>query len=351
MMFHDTIHNKKKYGIMTVYFKKNKIPVVVDSEDETLIKQIGEKWLCNAMGSITHNYVHNGKNYEIKLHELIMANVHRKDFETIGDLYDHDKDAFDKITKTVIHINKMGLDNRKENLIYDTPEKDVTKNMKKKQRILTLPEKSGISPNELPTYVWYIKPEGTHGERFVVNIGDIYWKTTSSKKVSLRYKLEEAKSYLRNLKKEQPTLFKSFSMNGDFNNAGEDLLESFYQIIYKAGYTNIKKISLPNATDKYLMPQQITSPIERAMFRNNVLDRSTTEHKKIIKILPNIKGITISELPENCYYRPTTVERGDYFIVKDPQNGGIWSTSTSKNISTDEKYKQLKTYLMKTHKN
>jgi hypothetical protein len=244
-MFQHIQYGGKTYGIMTVQFKKNKIPVIVDIEDEPLIKKIGENWSCNVNGIVSHPFIHNGETKEIKLHDVIMFNANAN-----------------KNNKTVVHIDKLGLDNRRENLMRDDTNKDVTKNMKKKQRTIILPEKSGINPDELPTYVWYIKPEGTHGERFIVNVGDLTWKTTSSKKVSLRCKLEEAKAFLRKLKEEKPDVFKTFSMNGDFNSTGENLLETFYRIIYKAGFDNIKKIPLPNATEKYLIPQQVNSPME-----------------------------------------------------------------------------------------
>lgn len=229
----------KIYGIMEVQFKKNKIPVIVDVSDEQVIKQIGENWSCCSNGTIVHSYFHDGKQNYIKLHDVIMTN----------------KNGGVNNKNVIIHINKVGLDNRRENLMYDDSNKNVTKNVRKKQRTLILPEKSGIKPDELPTYVWYIKPEGTHGERFLVNIGNVFWKSSSSKKLPLRYKLEETKTFLRNLKKNNPTLFKKFSMNGDFNGMGEKLLETFYKIVYSAGFNNIKKIKIPNETEKYLLPQ------------------------------------------------------------------------------------------------
>ena len=86
-------------------------------------------------------------------------------------------------------------------------------NYKKKKRTVKLPEGCNIEPNELPTYIWYLKENGSHGSRFSVEVGNIKWKTTSSKKVSLRYKLEEAKKFLRELKKTNSDLFNKSSFN------------------------------------------------------------------------------------------------------------------------------------------
>lgn len=312
---------------MTLLFKKNKIPVVIDTDDEDIVKKVGINWKCNALGIISHPYIYNGIDYEVKLHELIMANTQQKQ------------------NRPVLHIDKLGLDNRKINLMYDTQQKDITKNMKKKKRSIILPSNQNITPDEIPTYVWYVKPEGTHADRFIVKIGDILWKQTCSSKVSLRFKLEEAKAYLRKLKEEKPSIFHSFSMNGDFNKMGEKLLEQFYKIIYKAGFTHIKKLPLPNATDKYLAPHKLSST-ENDLFSQVVLSRQLDDPKKIIKLLPKQKKIT--SLPEYCYYRPASAERGEFFIVKGhPKQNGIWTSSTSKQVSLEEKYKSMLNFLEK----
>ena len=72
-----------------------------------------------------------------------------------------------------------------------------------------------------------MKPDSSHGERFMVNIGDINWKTTSTNELSLKYKLEEAKMFLRHLLRSRPDLYEEYSMNGDFNKEGIDLLNSY----------------------------------------------------------------------------------------------------------------------------
>ena len=97
-----------------------------------------------------------------------------------------------------------------------------------------------------------MKPDISHGERFLVEVGDVSWKTTSSRNLSLKYKLEEAKKYLRNLKQKRPDLFEEYSMNGDLNKYGLEQLTSFFEISQNAGYTNLKKINLSDNTDVYL---------------------------------------------------------------------------------------------------
>ena len=80
--------------------------------------------------------------------------------------------------------------------MYDTSDKEITKNLEKKARIINL-KGGGINANNLPSFVWYLKPDSSHGERFMVKLDSINWKSPSSKDLSLRYKLESAKQFLR----------------------------------------------------------------------------------------------------------------------------------------------------------
>jgi hypothetical protein len=87
----------------------------------------------------------------------------------------------------------------------------------------------------------------------MIELGDIKWKSTGSKKVSLKYKLEETKKYLRYLKDTMGDNFDNFSMNGDLNSEGRSLLNSYLTISKMAGFANIKSdMSGTSNTDYYL---------------------------------------------------------------------------------------------------
>jgi len=90
---------------------------------------------------------------------------------------------------SIDHINRDGLDNRKENLRLVT-QTQQNLNQKKKKRTAALPE--GIT--EIPTHIWYIKANGAHGDRFGIDLKTekIKWKGTSSKKLTIQQKLDEA---------------------------------------------------------------------------------------------------------------------------------------------------------------
>lgn len=230
--------NNDDYAVCRMNYKGQSVPILLDYEMYKNIKQLNKKWHINDKGSVvtTHKTIFDNREIfgEIYLHDLVLKLCGRDD------------------AKPILHINKLGIDNRKSNLIYDTQDKHITKNLKKKSRTITLPKSSGINPDDIPSYVWYIKEDETHGDRFAIDLGDLKWKSTASKKVSLRYKLEETKKYLRFLKDEMKE-FNLFSMNGDLNDEGNALLKSYIAISKDAGYTNISdKLIESKNTDRYL---------------------------------------------------------------------------------------------------
>lgn len=227
-------HDGKSYAVISMTYKGKQVPIVMDWEDFVIINKLDKYWKFHKGGYIT--CIDRKKNIEVPLHKLIMA---LKDKNKLEDL-------------PILHINCLGIDNRRDNLMYDKTDKHICKNLRKKKRTIELPEESGINPDDIPTYVWYIKPDKTHGERFMVQLGGNIWQSTSSKSVPLIEKLEHAKDYLRNLKKESPELFENYSMNGEYNINGKKLIDSFFDIIHNGGFEYIEKNNYDNITDYYL---------------------------------------------------------------------------------------------------
>jgi hypothetical protein len=220
-------YNNTKYVVFSVNYKNNlKLPALLDYDSFRHIHKLNKKWRCNDNGFLVCSHTCNdGVNRDVLMHELIM-------------LLNNDN----KEKKKIIHIDRIGLDNRKENLIYEN--ENINKNIKKKKRTVILPKDSGINPDNIPTYIWYMKPNENHGSRFIVKISDIQFVTTSSRDVPLNDKLEEAKTFLKNLFDKREDLRNDYSMNGDYNALGKELLNSYYDIVNKAGYDYIKK-SIP----------------------------------------------------------------------------------------------------------
>lgn len=225
----------QSYAIIGMPYKNSIVPIILDWNDYTQIEKFNKSWHITDKGMIvtTHKTIKNNEELcrEVYMHDLVLKLNH---------LYN---------SAPTLHVNRLGIDNRKSNLMADTLDKETTKNIKKKERIINLTE-SGIQSNDIPSYVWYLKESDSHGERFMVNVGDVRWKSSSSKKLSLRYKLEETKKYLRHLKEIRGDLFTDYSMNGDLNDEGKSMLKSFIGISNIAGFTNLSMLT--NKTDKYL---------------------------------------------------------------------------------------------------
>lgn len=342
MQISEIQHNGKRYGVFAVMYKTYKIPVVIDAADIPTIKSISQNcvWRCNISGCIScitrddvspdrrsyasHITTTNNQKKIIKLHRIIVNNS--QDTGSRDEEFSLN-DSIDKIS----HLDKILLDNRRENLFIGSSRKNIRK---KKKRIVSLPPDSGISSDDLPSYVWYSRADKTHADRFIVKINDVVWKSTSSRKVSLKYKLEETKYFLRELKIKRPELFEDISLNGDFTKKGKELLDSFYCIVAKCGYI-LNKIPCISQTNKYLRYHKLPKS-EECVFNNNIVNKS--EHVRLL----DDEYI----LPTHCYYCKETKKRGCCFIIRcHPNQQKVWTSSTSRKIELSEKYNQMIDYL------
>lgn len=266
-------YNNSTYAVLSVTYKGTKIPIILDKDTYEFIKKEERQFYfndnLNLFTKVNIGTSVKPKMVDIYLHEIVMKL----------------KKASSKIS-SIIHINKINIDNRYSNLIFDTPKKDCTKNLHKKQRIIDL-SKYGIDVQKIPSFVWYLNEDDTHGNRFIVDLGPIKWKSTSSVCLSLRYKLEETKKFLRLNKDKYPTLFKDYSMNGDLNNNGENLKKEFYDIIQLAGF-NYKYQSTIKTDDFLKEDLSGLSEIEIELLKQFNLNTTETTNQRF-KLLLKIK--------------------------------------------------------------
>jgi hypothetical protein len=156
-------------------------------------------------------------------------------------------------TLYVDHINRITTDNRVSNLRLIS-QSDQNKNQSKKTRNVILPEECNINVQDIPTFIWYIKANGKHGDRWAIEIKKKYfWKTTSTKKLSTKCKFELAKKHLRNLINNSPELLIGHCMNGELTNTGKILENEYIDILNLAGYHFDKNENL-----KIFLQQDIT---------------------------------------------------------------------------------------------
>jgi len=169
----------------TIFTKGHPILYKIDKDDLEKVKSRNWFACSNYIGS---NITIGGVRKILYLHNFIMNNIV---FPGRG------------AKSSIDHINRDGLDNRKENLRLVT-QTQQNLNQKKKKRTATLPE--GIS--EIPTHIWYIKANGAHGDRFGIDLKSekFKWKTTSSKSVSITDKLKQAIEKLQELYIQYPHL-------------------------------------------------------------------------------------------------------------------------------------------------
>jgi len=220
-------YHHNNYNVINIPYKQHNLPVILDSDVFDFIGQNYDFHINDTLSVYTRLKTKEGNMLDIPLHEIVMK-YKNKSINT---------------NRPIIHKNRINLDNRYDNLMYDTTDKVETKNLEKKERTINL-KGSGINANNLPSFVWYLKPDSSHGERFMVKLDTINWKSPSSKDLSLRYKLEATKQFLRNKINENPELIKKFSLNGDLNDSGVKLRKSFYNLIHQVGNGKYRKYQM-----------------------------------------------------------------------------------------------------------
>ena len=182
--YKDVVYNGKEYTIGTIIHNSERLKFIIDREESEKVKS--RHWHAVTGGKyIGCSIVIDSKKKGLYLHNVIM---NRLIFDGKGS------------TETVDHINRIGLDNRKENIrIVSQTEQNLNQSTKK--RTCTLPENCGLTPEDIPKHVWYVKPNGLHGDRFCIELKTegIKWKTSSSKLLPLSEKLKQAKDKLEEL--------------------------------------------------------------------------------------------------------------------------------------------------------
>jgi len=208
----NVVHNNKEYTVGSLISKGEEIKFVFDTED--LDKIQGKSWHHSSNAYISYGTIFEGKRKQCYLHNVIM---NRLGFPGKGS------------KETVDHINRNGLDNRKENLRILT-QSEQNLNQSKKSRSIQLPEDSGLTAEGIPKHIWYVKANGNHGDRFAIEFKteNITWKTTSSKMVLLKDKLQLAIDKLKEYYAEYPYLNPD---NQEMNTKIQGLTDSYDEII------------------------------------------------------------------------------------------------------------------------
>jgi hypothetical protein len=163
--YFEVSYNSKHYIVGLLKSNNEDIYFIIDKEDYDKIKD--QSWHKSSNGYISQSFMIDSKKKELYMHNVIM---NRDAFNGKGQL------------ESIDHINRIGYDNRKENLrLVSQSEQNL--NQKKKERRIILPDDANIKVEDIPKHVWLIKPNGAHDYRFAIEFKseNICWKTTSSK--------------------------------------------------------------------------------------------------------------------------------------------------------------------------
>ena len=212
IIYTHVLYHDKEYTVIKIQHHDTHKYGLIDKEDFDKVKEHTWHYTANAYLSYTHRM--NGSQKAVYLHNIVM-----------GQLEHPGKGAKESID----HISRNGLDNRKENLRLITQSAQNI-NQKQKERRIELPANSGVTVDEIPKHVWYIKANGAHGDRFGIDLKTegIKWKTTSAKNVSLQDKLKAAKEQLEIYYEQFPYLNPNHE---DKNKESEELMKSYTEII------------------------------------------------------------------------------------------------------------------------
>ena len=212
VFYKDLEYKDSYYTVMSILKNGEEYYSIIDEDDSEKVKKYS--WHISSDKYISTAIIIDNKIKELYLHNLILNKL---TFNGKGQ------------SETVDHINRNPLDNRKKNLrILSQSEQNL--NQKTKTRKIQFPENYPINSVDIPKHIWYMKENGSHGERFVIEFKteNILWKGTASKKINVKTKLNEAKEKLQELYLSFPHLNPD---NQDIKTKIEELQKEYEEII------------------------------------------------------------------------------------------------------------------------
>ena len=325
-------YNDNKYVVcLTIFNDDNYILYLIDYED--IDKVIHKSWHFMPDGKYIGNSIitENNEKKQLYLHNLVMNKL---TFDGKGQQH------------TIDHISRNGLDNRKCNLRFVESQSQQNYNQGKRKRITELPEDCNINPDDIPKRIYYAKPYGNHGDYFYIELKNVsfsdkkyVWKTSKSTKIPLINKFKEALDKLDELINTYPEL-KEHTINEDNENIRKQLINEYNDIIKLSSYP---KDIIENNIIKF--KSEINKKNEEIVIENKIINTAKNRDKVDISTFENQDNIdySIVKLPKYCYYGKASQSKGSYFVIEKHPNSKDKriSTTTSKFVSDNEKYKKL----------
>jgi hypothetical protein len=329
MNHQDVIHDNKEYTVCYTPYVDKHILFVIDRNDKD--KVITKTWhksstdyLCTHVKDDTRL---------LALHNFVMNKL---TFEGKGQHH------------TIDHINRIGRDNRKENLRLITASAQNA-NQCKIARKIELPSDCDIRPDDIPKHVYYVKAHGLHGDGFSVEIRGVHelnnglykWKTSRSKAASLKVKLQHAINKLQELQEKYPVLQNVIKINESDEQHRMDLTKGFNDIIKATTYPEV--VIQQNLVEfKSECIQQVKLNDEEDSHLQGIAVMNNAGKKTLTK-LPVDCGVTIDMIPKYCYYRAANSMHGDGFVIERHPLllKRCWTTTKLISVSTKDKFDSL----------
>jgi hypothetical protein len=332
-------YKNKEYVVCCIPFKDEYKLFIIDADKKNDV--ITKNWHFMPSGMYVAQVVYDESNTkkQLYLHNFIM-----------------DKLTFDGKgqQKTIDHINRIGTDNRKENLRNADSQTAQNFNQKKRDRKTELPEDCNIQLEEIPKNVYYKKPNGLHGEFFYIELRGIpvlcpndkkfTWKSTKSKSVGLIVKLQQTINKLVELKTTYPELQNViFDENND--NVRKTSITDYNNILKLSHYPkNVIDTNLRDFYGDFCISDLIENNTE-LVDQVDAVETIKNAGKKSNNLPPDC-GITIDQIPKYCYFRPESDKRGCRFIIERhpkliAQGTRQWGTTESKKISIQDKFNSM----------
>lgn len=318
--FNEIEYNNKKYLTCLI----QNFPLIIDYEDKNIL--LYRKWVLKQKYIIMRKNI-KGTEFMIFLHNLIMK---RNLYYGKGQ-----KESID-------HINRITYDNRKENLRL-LSQTNQNFNQNKKKRKINLPNNCGFNLEDLPRSVFYCKAYGLMGDYLEVELINFLgkkrmrWSSSRSRNLSLKFKFEQTKKYLRFLKEKYPDDINKRNIETNFDDKTIKLIESHNEILKLSNYNNF----VFTINKKNYLKENLNGLTENELeiYNNLSFDEIGFKGKHLLTKLPKDCGISTNMIPKYCYFEKKLDK--EYFVINNHPKNINWSTSKDIEIKLTEKLHEL----------
>ena len=273
----EVTYNNKQYRVYKIKYKDIYKLFVIDEEDSYKLNEY-TNWHYFKCGYIGRDYYKNNKRKILYLHNLIM------------DRLEHNGKGQ---KESIDHINRIELDNRKENLRLLSQSRQNC-NQKRKPRKGILPKDCGFTWDDVPKNVNYRKYNKNNvGERFCVEIANIdgikrlRWNSITSKSVSLKFKLEHAKKYLRYLNTQYYDELEQRGISTNYTGKRLNLIKTYNDILKLSKFSCIKSNLIKLQPIKYYLKKDINGLTEEEIKMLESIEIGTTKNRCKTTKIPN----------------------------------------------------------------